>query len=243
MKTRLDELLVSRGLADRLETARALVLAGRVSVEGVERPTAGLRVGEDAAVEISSPDHPFVSRGGVKLAAALDAFEIPVEGRVCLDVGASTGGFTDCFLQRGAARVYAVDTGYGQIDSRLRADPRVVLRENTNARSLDSAAVPEAVAVAAIDVSFISARAVLAPVVSLLGPGGKLVVLVKPQFEARREEVPRGGVVTDECVRARVVAEVRAAGEALGAVPVGEMTSPLAGARGNREFLLAFAKR
>ncbi len=243
MKSRLDDLLVSRGLAARVETARALILAGRVVVGGVEKPTAGLLVGGDSAIEVREPPHPFVSRGGVKLAAALAAFEISVEGRVCLDVGASTGGFTDCFLQRGAARVYAVDTGYGQIDSGLRADPRVVLREKTNARSLGPGIVPEPIGAAAIDVSFISARKLLGPVLSLLGPGGALVVLVKPQFEARRQEVPRGGVVTDPEVQRRVVDEIRAEAGKLGVAPIGEIASPILGARGNREFLLGFAKR
>jgi 23S rRNA (cytidine1920-2'-O)/16S rRNA (cytidine1409-2'-O)-methyltransferase len=243
VKRRLDELLVSRGLADRIETARALILAGRVAVEGGARPTAGLRIAADSAIEISGPSHPFVSRGGVKLEAALEAFGIPVEGRVCLDVGTSTGGFTDCFLQRGAARVYAIDTGYGQIDMRLRADPRVVLRENTNARSLDSDIVPEPVAVAAIDVSFISARMLLDPVASRLEKGGALIVLVKPQFEARREEVPRGGVLTDTSVQERVVGEIRRDAVARGLSPLGEMPSPILGSKGNREFLLAFVKR
>lgn len=242
MKSRLDDLLVSRGLAARVEIARALILARRVAVEGVERPTAGLLVAPDAAIEVREPPHPFVSRGGVKLAAALAAFEVSVEGRVCLDVGASTGGFTDCFLQRGAARVYAVDTGYGQIDSRLRADPRVVLRENTNAKSLGPEIVPEPVGVAAIDVSFISARKVLGPVGSLLGTGGTVIVLVKPQFEARREEVPRGGIVTDPAVQRRVVEEIRSEGGTLGLSPIGETASPILGSRGNREFLLGFAK-
>lgn len=243
MKARLDELLVSRGLADRIETARALILAGRVAVQGEARATAGLRVGADAAVEVSGPSHPFVSRGGVKLAAALQAFEISAAERICLDVGTSTGGFTDCFLQRGAARVYAVDTGYGQIDSRLRADPRVVLRENTNARFLDSTIVPDPVAVAAIDVSFISVRLLLGPVFSRLETGGALVVLVKPQFEARRLEIPRGGVLVDPAIHERVVAEIRADGAALGLAPLGEMPSPILGSKGNREFLLAFTKR
>ena len=243
MKSRLDEVLVSRGLAVRVETARALILAGRVSVEGVERPTAGLLVAADAAIEVREPPHPFVSRGGVKLAAALDAFAVSVDGRVCLDVGASTGGFTDCFLQRGAARVYAVDTGYGQIDSRLRADARVALRENTNARTLGPEIVPEPIGVAAIDVSFISARKVLGPVVGLLGTGGSVIVLVKPQFEARRAEVPRGGIVTDPAVQRRVVEEIRSEAVRLGLDSIGEAASPILGSRGNREFLLGFAKR
>ena len=243
MRVRLDELLVSRGLADRIETARALILAGRVSVEGRDVPTAGLRVAEDSAVAVAPPEHPYVSRGGVKLAAAIDAFAIPVAGRIGLDVGASTGGFTDCLLQRGAARVYAVDTGRGQIDDRLRRDSRVVLRENTNARNLDASIVPEPVGVAAIDVSFISVRRVMAPVAALLGPRSALVVLVKPQFEARRREVPRGGIVTDPAVHERVVAEVRAEAISRDLDPLGEMPSPIRGARGNREFLLGFVKR
>jgi 23S rRNA (cytidine1920-2'-O)/16S rRNA (cytidine1409-2'-O)-methyltransferase len=192
---------------------------------------------------VAAPEHPYVSRGGVKLSAAIDAFAIPVSGRVGLDVGASTGGFTDCLLQRGASRVYAVDTGRGQIDVRLRRDPRVMLRENTNARTLDPTVIPELVGVAAIDVSFISSRRIIAPVAALLEPGGALVVLVKPQFEARREEVPRGGVVTDEDVQGRVVEEVRADAVARGLEPLGVVPSPIRGAKGNREFLLGFAKR
>ncbi|MGH9441093.1 MAG: TlyA family RNA methyltransferase [Thermoanaerobaculia bacterium] len=243
MKSRLDELLVARGLTDRVESARALILAGRVTVEGVDRPTAGRPVPADARVEISAPSHPYVSRGGVKLAAALEAFAVSVAGRVCLDVGASTGGFTDCFLQRGASRVYAVDTGYGQIDSRLRADRRVVLRENTNARTLGPAAIPEAIAVAAIDVSFISAKRILAPALSLLEPGGAMIVLVKPQFEARRQEVPRGGILTDRVIQDRVVSEIGAEASSLGGIALGSMPSPILGSKGNREFLLGFTKR
>jgi len=192
-----------------------------------------------AAIE-AEPAHPWVSRGGVKLAAALDAFGIDPAGRVCLDVGASTGGFTDCLLQRGAARVYAVDVGHGQLDARLRADPRVVVREKVNARSLSRAEVLEPVSLAAVDVSFISLRLVLPAVAALVEPGGAIVALVKPQFEAGRREVPRGGVVRDEEVRRRVVEEVAAAGRALGLEVAGSIPSPIRGARGNEEFLLGF---
>jgi 23S rRNA (cytidine1920-2'-O)/16S rRNA (cytidine1409-2'-O)-methyltransferase len=243
LKTRLDELLVLRGLADRIETARALILAGRVTVEGETKPSAGMRLDTGAMVDVTPHPHPYVSRGGIKLAAALEAFAIPVPGRICLDVGAATGGFTDCLLQRGAARVYAVDTGYGQIDSRLRADPRVALRENTNARWLDSSLVPEPVGIAAIDVSFISARRLLPGIAALLEPGGALVVLAKPQFEARREEVPRGGVLTDRAVQDRIVEAILSDAAALGLTSLGVIPSPIRGAKGNREFLLGFAKR
>jgi 23S rRNA (cytidine1920-2'-O)/16S rRNA (cytidine1409-2'-O)-methyltransferase len=243
LKTRLDELLVLRGLADRIETARALILAGRVTVEEETKPSAGMRLDTGAMVDVAPHPHPYVSRGGIKLAAALEAFAIPVPGRICLDVGAATGGFTDCLLQRGAARVYAVDTGYGQIDSRLRADPRVALRENTNARWLDSSLVPEPVGIAAIDVSFISARRLLPGIAALLEPGGALVVLAKPQFEARREEVPRGGVLTDRAVQDRIVEAILSDAAALGLTSLGVIPSPIRGAKGNREFLLAFAKR
>ncbi len=243
MKIRLDELLVSLGHASRIEAARAMILAGRVSVEGEIRPTAGMRLDDGSAIRVASPEHPYVSRGGVKLAAALQAFAIPVSNRTCLDVGASTGGFTDCFLRSGAARVYAVDTGRGQIDFRLREDPRVILRENTNARNLDATVIPDPIGVGAIDVSFISARRVVPSVEALLEPGGALVVLVKPQFEARRGEVPRGGIVTDAAVHERVVEEVRADAASRGLEPIGALPSPIRGAKGNREFLLGFAKR
>jgi 23S rRNA (cytidine1920-2'-O)/16S rRNA (cytidine1409-2'-O)-methyltransferase len=219
-----------------------LILAGRVSIDGRRADKAGEGVADGARVEIAGKEHPYVSRGGVKLAAALDAFGIDCLGKTALDIGASTGGFTDCFLQRGAARVHAVDTGRGQIDARLRADPRVVLHERTNARTLGAEAVPDPVEVAAIDVSFISARKVLPAVAARLAPGARVVVLVKPQFEARREEVRPGGLVLDPAVRARVVEEVAAAAEALGLERIGVVPSPIAGAHGNAEVLLGLAR-
>jgi len=240
MKSRLDLLLVARGLAPTRQKAQAMILAGLVDVDGRRVDKAGAPVASDAEIRVAGPAHAYVSRGGVKLAAALDAYGIDPSGAVCLDVGASTGGFTDCLLQRGAARVYAIDVGYGQLDAKLRADPRVTLREKVNARFLSRVEVPEPVAVAAVDLSFISVRLVLPAVASLLAPGAWLVVLVKPQFEAGRGEVPRGGVVRSERVRQRVVEEVTRAGEALGLAPLGALPSPITGAAGNREFLLAF---
>ncbi|HET9793997.1 MAG TPA: TlyA family RNA methyltransferase [Thermoanaerobaculia bacterium] len=242
-RPRLDEWMVETHAAGSLPAARGLILAGRVSIDGRRADKAGERVPEGARVAVAEKEHPYVSRGGVKLAAALDAFAIDCRGKTALDVGASTGGFTDCFLRRGAARVHAVDTGRGQIDARLRADPRVVLHERTNARTLDAAAIPEPIDVAAVDVSFISARKVLPAVAARLAPGARLVVLVKPQFEARREEVRPGGLVLDGTVRARVVEEVAAAAEALGLERIGAVPSPIAGAHGNTEVLLGLARR
>lgn len=240
MKSRLDLLLVARGLAPTREKAQALILAGLVEVEGRPGAKAGESVAEDAAIEVAGPPHPYVSRGGVKLAAALDHFGIDPSSRVCLDVGASTGGFTDCLLQRGAARVYAVDVGHGQLDAKLRADPRVVVREKVNARALSAAQVPEPVAIAVADVSFISLRLILPALVPLVERGGVVIVLVKPQFEAGRAEVPRGGVVRSEATRRRVVAEIEEAGRGLGLTVLGGLPSPIQGARGNAEFLLGF---
>jgi 23S rRNA (cytidine1920-2'-O)/16S rRNA (cytidine1409-2'-O)-methyltransferase len=240
LKSRLDVALVARGLAPTRERAQALILAGRVAVDGRPATKAGQPVSDDAALAVAEPPHPYVSRGGVKLAAALDHFGIDPAGKTCLDVGASTGGFTDCLLQRGAARVYAVDVGHGQLDARLRADPRVVVREKVNARSLSEADVPERVEIAVVDVSFISLRLVLPAMAARVAPGGAIVALVKPQFEAGRGEVPRGGVVRSEATRRRVVEEVAEAGRALGLGVLGVAPSPIAGARGNAEFLLGF---
>jgi 23S rRNA (cytidine1920-2'-O)/16S rRNA (cytidine1409-2'-O)-methyltransferase len=239
-KTRLDLLLLSRGLAPTREKAQAMILAGLVEVEGRRVDKAGAPVPAEADVTVAGPEHPYVSRGGVKLSAALDAFGIDPTGLVCLDVGASTGGFTDCLLQRGAARVYAIDVGYGQLDARLRNDPRVVLREKVNARFLSREHVPEAAGLAVMDLSFISARLVLAPVLALLAPGARLVVLVKPQFEAGRGEVGKGGIVRSDETRLRVLAEIEEFGRSLGLAVDGKIPSPIAGARGNREFLLGF---
>jgi 23S rRNA (cytidine1920-2'-O)/16S rRNA (cytidine1409-2'-O)-methyltransferase len=239
-RTRLDRLLVLRGLAPTREKAQALILAGAVSVEGRRVDKAGTPIEDTAEIAVAGPLHPYVSRGGVKLAAALDAFALDPAGLACLDVGASTGGFTDCFLQRGAAKVYAVDVGRGQLDSKLRSDPRVVVREKVNARALSSEHVPERVGIAAIDVSFISVRLVLPAVVRLVAKGGAVVVLVKPQFEAGRTEVGKGGIVRSGEVRRRVVREAEDSGRALGLEPIGSIASPIRGARGNEEFLLAF---
>jgi 23S rRNA (cytidine1920-2'-O)/16S rRNA (cytidine1409-2'-O)-methyltransferase len=240
MKSRLDLLLVARGLAPTRQRAQAMILAGRISVDGVRIDKAGASIDAEADVRVAGPAMPYVSRGGLKLQAALDAFAIDPSGQVCLDVGASTGGFTDCLLQRGARRVYAVDVGHGQLDARLRQDPRVVLRERLNARYLDPTAIPEPAGVATVDLSFISARLVMPAVRPLLAPGALLIVLVKPQFEAGRKEVPRGGVVKSEAVRRRAVEAVEMAGRALGLEPIGSLASPVLGARGNQEFLLVF---
>ena len=240
MRSRLDLLLVARGLAATREKAQAMILAGLVEVDGRRADKAGASIESDAEIRVAGPAHPYVSRGGVKLAAALDAFGIDVAGCVCVDVGASTGGFTDCLLQRGASRVYAIDVGHGQLDAKLRNDPRVVVREKVNARFLSEEHVPEPAALAALDLSFISVRLVLPAVQRVLAPGAWIVVLVKPQFEAGRAEVPRGGVVRSEEVRQRVLREVEIFGKGLGLDSVGSIPSPIAGARGNREFLLVF---
>lgn len=240
-RVRLDALLVARGLAASRERARALVLAGQVRVGGQVVAKAGAPVTEDADVQVAAADHPYVSRGGLKLAHALEVFAIDCRDAVALDVGASTGGFTDVLLQRGARRVVAVDVGHNQLDWRLRSDPRVTVREGVNARSLAPADLPPDARVfdlATVDVSFISLRLVLPSLPPLLRAGADVVALVKPQFEAGRAEVGKGGIVRDPAVHARVVDEVAAAAEALGLIPHGRCESPITGTEGNREFLL-----
>jgi 23S rRNA (cytidine1920-2'-O)/16S rRNA (cytidine1409-2'-O)-methyltransferase len=250
MKIRIDRLLVERGLAGSRERAQALILAGKVLVneQKVEKPGAAVDAG--AAVRLLGEDLRYVSRGGLKLEAALEHWQVSVRGRACMDVGTSTGGFTDCLLQRGAARVIAVDTGYGQIDARLRRDPRVRLLERTNARYLTAEQVGEPVEFVAIDVSFISATLVLPSVVASCqwrvgSQAGRarpdadheLVVLVKPQFEVGRELVGKGGIVRDPDAQAAAVEKVRRLVVELGAT-TDVIESPILGAEGNREWLL-----
>jgi 23S rRNA (cytidine1920-2'-O)/16S rRNA (cytidine1409-2'-O)-methyltransferase len=240
-KARLDTLVVERGLAASRERARALILAGAVRVNGQPATKAGAAVPAEAAITLAGSDHPYVSRGGLKLAHALDTFGIPVSGRLALDIGASTGGFTDVLLQRGTARVVALDVGHNQIDWKLRTDPRVIVLERINARHLIPEQLPpecRAFDLVTIDVSFISLAHILPAVPALLRPGADIVALVKPQFEAGRGEVGRGGIVRDEAVQARVVDDVTAAAIALGLVRMGMIESPITGAEGNREFLL-----
>jgi 23S rRNA (cytidine1920-2'-O)/16S rRNA (cytidine1409-2'-O)-methyltransferase len=241
-RERIDRLVIEHGHASSPERARRLVMAGAVRVGDrvVDKP--GTLVPSDAKVSVAGADLPFVSRGGVKLDAALDGLRIDVLGRVVLDVGASTGGFTDCVLQRGAARVLAVDVGYGQFAWSLRQDARVFLRERTNIRYLTAAELPEQPQLAVIDVSFISLRLVLPPVVKLLGSGGEILALVKPQFEVGKGLVGRGGVVRDLELQRGAVDAVRKCGLDLGLLVVGERESPILGPKGNREFFLAFRK-
>jgi 23S rRNA (cytidine1920-2'-O)/16S rRNA (cytidine1409-2'-O)-methyltransferase len=234
-KRRIDQLLVERGLAPTREKARALVLAGSVKVEGHTAPKPGHLVPAGSHIEVIAA-LPYASRGGVKLAAALDHFHIRVEGKVCLDIGASTGGFTDCLLQRGAARVYAVDVGHGQLDWKLRNDPRVVVREGVNARYLQPGDFPEKMDLAVCDVSFISVTLILPVLPPLLHEGGEIVILIKPQFEAGRGEVGKGGIVRDPEIHRAACEKVVEAAKRLGFR--GElMESPITGAAGNKEFL------
>jgi 23S rRNA (cytidine1920-2'-O)/16S rRNA (cytidine1409-2'-O)-methyltransferase len=237
-KVRLDKLLVERGVAETRQKAQALVMAGQVLVneQKVEKP--GALVAAGAAVRLLGEPLRYVSRGGLKLEAALDSFGIAVAGKICLDVGASTGGFTDCLLQRGAARVYAVDVGAGQMDWRLRNDPRVVLREKLNARGLSPHDIAETVDFVSLDVCFISATLVLPRLTALMKPGAEAVVLVKPQFEAGRGQVGKGGIVRDAQVRAQAVEKVRQAAISAGLQPLDAIASPILGMEGNQEFLL-----
>jgi len=239
LKERLDKLLLARDLAPTRERAQALIMAGKVRVDGQPAVKPGTRVDTGADLEVAGKDHPFVSRGGVKLAAALDAFGVDPAGLRCLDIGASTGGFTDCLVQRGAARVHAVDVGYGQLAWSLRNHPAVNVFERTNIRNLPSDALEQPVHLVVIDVSFIALSAVLTHAVRFLAPGGRVLGLVKPQFEAGREHVGRGGRVTDEAVHAAVLDKVADAGERAGLQTLGSMPSPITGKKsGNVEFLV-----
>jgi 23S rRNA (cytidine1920-2'-O)/16S rRNA (cytidine1409-2'-O)-methyltransferase len=232
---RLDHAMVERGLAESLDRARRLIMAGQVRVDGQRAVKPDRAVDAGQPIELESGDQ-YASRGGVKLAAALDAFPIDVRDRICADVGASTGGFADCLLQRGAARVYAIDAGHGQLDWRLRRDERVIVMERTNARTL--AQLPEAVGLVVIDVSFISLELVLPSVSGWLARGAEVVALVKPQFEAARSEVEPGGVVRDPAVRRRVLSRAIGWLAEAGLVPSGALRSPLQGPKGNAEFLV-----
>ncbi|MGH7360139.1 MAG: TlyA family RNA methyltransferase [Candidatus Methylomirabilales bacterium] len=241
-RRRLDLLLVERGFAPTREKARALVMAGAVRCGGVRVEKAGALLPADAPLEVAGPPHPYVSRGGVKLAHALEAFGIAVAGRVCLDLGASTGGFTDCLLQAGAASVIAVDVGAGLLDARLRADPRVHLLERTNVRHLRPADLPAVPSLATADLAFISLTLVLPVLWPLLASPREVVALVKPQFEVGRGQVGKGGVVREPEKHRTAVRRVAAAAVAAGFTVRGLTASPLLGPKGNREFLLHLAE-
>jgi 23S rRNA (cytidine1920-2'-O)/16S rRNA (cytidine1409-2'-O)-methyltransferase len=238
VKQRLDQLLVQRGLAPSRERAQSLIIAGVVSVDGQPARKAGSLVPENADISLRQADHPYVGRGGVKLAHALDTFRIEVAGRQALDIGASTGGFTDVLLQRGAARVVAYDVGHGQLDWKLRNDPRVVVIERANARTLEPSDLPGTVDIVTIDVSFISLKHIFPRVPPVLRPDADVVALVKPQFEAGRGEVGRKGVVRDGAVQERVVEQAALSAAEVGLVRVQTTESPITGDRGNREFFL-----
>lgn len=237
-KQRLDVLLVERGLVGSRERAKARIMAGQVFVGEQRVDKAGTKVAVDAAITLKGEDHPYVSRGGLKLAGALDAFSLDVAGAVAMDVGASTGGFTDCLLQRGAAKVYAIDVGYGQLAWKLRQDARVINIERTNIRKMAPELVPEPVELVVADCSFISLTKVLPHVWAHLSQGASMVVLVKPQFEAGRERIGKGGVVRDESVRQAIIAEIRQWCETHDMSVLGGVDSDTPGPSGNVEHLL-----
>lgn len=234
-RQRLDSLLVARGLVESRSQAQALIMSGKVTVAGKPVTKPGTLVAEDAVIELEEK-LPYVSRGGIKLAHALDEFKIEVSGLVAMDIGASTGGFTDCLLQRGASRVYAIDVGYGQLDYRLRTDPRVVVMERVNAHH--PFPLPEKANLATVDVSFISVTKIIPNLTGHLTAPGYIIVLLKPQFEARRDEVGKGGIIKDPQVHARVLARFICWAVDSGLRLLGLVPSPIPGAEGNREFFV-----
>jgi 23S rRNA (cytidine1920-2'-O)/16S rRNA (cytidine1409-2'-O)-methyltransferase len=236
-RKRLDVLLVERGLAESTQKALAMILAGEVQVDGQRAKAVGVPVADNARIELNSRARKYVGRGGLKLEGALLDFAIPVDGRVCLDIGSSTGGFTDCLLQQGAAKVYAVDVNIAQLDWGLQQNTRV-LRVERNARELRPADIPELVDLVVVDVSFISVAKVLAPAIRCARPGAEVLVLVKPQFELRREEISAGGIVSDPALHEKAISQVRAAGELAEIAWLGVQPSKLTGAEGNQEYFL-----
>ncbi|MBL8601122.1 MAG: TlyA family RNA methyltransferase [Myxococcales bacterium] len=238
-KERVDKVLVARGLAETRERAQALVMAGRVFMKGQRVDKPGTAVPLDAAIEVQGDAIPYVSRGGLKLAGVLDPLGVAVQGKVCLDVGASTGGFTDVLLQRGAARVWAIDVGHGQLHEKIRNDPRVIAHEGVNAKLPLAETVTERVALVVIDVSFISLTKILGAVVERLDPGADVVAMVKPQFELQPRDV-KGGVVHDDRLRLQAVEGVVACAKALGLTELGREDSPVHGPAGNREVFVRF---
>ena len=239
-KDRCDQVLTAQGLAQSRDAAVRMILAGKVKINGaiVDKPARVIPI--DAVIEIIGKSQPFVSRGGEKLEAALDSGSIDPQGLICLDVGCSTGGFTDCLLQRGAARVYAVDVGYGQFDWRLRQDPRVVLIERTNIRYVPPSAIPEPVDLVVIDVSFISLTKVLPPITQFLRSPAHVVALIKPQFEVGKGQVGRGGIVRDDTQREEAAQRVVRFAEEMGLRPMRTVASPIKGKKGNQEILAIF---
>ena len=242
-KVRVDRLLVDRGLVESRERGQALILAGQVLVNGQKQDKAGALVPEDAELRILGEVLPYVSRGGLKLAAALKEFGLSADGKVALDVGASTGGFTDCLLQHGAKKIYAVDVGYGQMAWKIRQDPRVVTIERVNIRAIEPALVPELVDIAVIDVSFISLEKVIPSILQFLGSGAELVALIKPQFEVGREQVGKGGIVRDEAARTAAVIRITEFIGSCSFAVKGVIPSPITGQDGNVEFLIYAVKR
>jgi 23S rRNA (cytidine1920-2'-O)/16S rRNA (cytidine1409-2'-O)-methyltransferase len=238
-KERLDTLLVDRKLAASIKSARALIGAGQVFVDGQKADKAGLQFKAECTIEVKEKQ-PYVSRGGLKLAAGLQQFGLDPEGKICADIGCSTGGFTDCLLQHGAKRVYSVDVGYGVLDWKLRQDDRVVVLERTNARYLTSKEIPEEVDLAVIDASFISLELLLEPVSRLCGTSVAILALVKPQFELERRKVAKGGIVKDKALHDEALDKVRSYAVSIGLLPQGIIASPIKGAKGNREFLMYF---
>ncbi|MCW8892666.1 MAG: TlyA family RNA methyltransferase [Deltaproteobacteria bacterium] len=241
-KERLDKILVQRGLVTARERARALILAGQVIVDDHRVDKAGTQVALDADIRLKGTDIPYVSRGGLKLEKALAEFKVDVQDRVTLDVGASTGGFTDCLLQQGARLVFAVDVGYGQLAWKLRADPRVVNLERCNIRHLQPNQLTEVPDLAVIDASFISLEKVLPQTLTLLADNGEVLALIKPQFEVGRGQVGKGGVVTDRTLQAQVVENIRSLAISLNCQVLGVTESPILGQKGNREFLIHLKK-
>ncbi len=241
-KERLDKMLVDKGLVKSREMAKSLIMEGKVMVEGVNAVKPGTMVYVDSDITLKGEPLPYVSRGGVKLAAALVYFGIDTRGKITMDVGCSTGGFTDCLLQRGAAKVFAIDVGYGQFDWALRNDPRVALLEKTNIRYLGKEAIPDPIDLAVIDVSFISLLKVLPVVLTFLAGGGLILALVKPQFEVGRGKVGKGGIVKDEAARIAAVEEVRAGAELIGLRVMGVCESPIRGQKGHVEYFISMEK-
>ena len=235
--SRLDQLMVEKSLVSSRTRAQALIGAGRVTVNGRLEDKAGHRYPFECNIEISGDEHPYVSRGGIKLAHALKTFKLNLHGKVCMDVGASTGGFTDCMLQNGAARVYAVDVGYGQLDWKLRNDPQVINIERTNIRYMERDYIPEPIDVCSVDTSFISLKLVIPAILPFMQPNGIIVALIKPQFEVGRDKVGKKGIVKDPKLHRAVIEDLQEFFSGLGLVSRGTVKSPVKGAKGNIEFL------